>query len=50
MNNLPKHLQETIKSHEEKLKAFGITPMHEIVEAQKDNMSNNPNHILHGMV
>lgn len=50
MKNLPAHLQEKIDAHNEKLKAFGITPMHEILEAQKENMENDDFHPLHGMV
>ena len=50
MTNLPKHLQDCIDTHEAKLKDFGIKPMYKIHEEQKENMAENPNHVLHAWV
>ncbi len=50
MQTLPPHLKRMLSQHEEKLEAFGITPMHKILEDQKKNMEDNPDHILHAFV
>lgn len=49
MTKLPAHLQTAIDNHNAKLKAFGITPMSEILDAQKENMEKDDFHPLHGM-
>lgn len=47
MSKLPKHLQETVSKYEQKLEEFGIKPMGKILEEQKENMANDPFHVLH---
>ena len=50
MTNLPAHLQKIVDRHEAELKRFGIKPMSQILEEQKENMAKNPNHILHAFI
>lgn len=50
MTQLPAHLQKVVNNHEAKLEEFGIKPMYKILEEQKENMDNNPDHVLHAYV